>query len=222
MRRLLALLAALPLAGCDSPTLPPRATSEIYDFRLDTSPPQVLRWPSGTRVDVYVAADAAAREQLLASALARGAAEWNRHALYGEYEVARTASLSNADVVLRWSDETAPIDMSGCPPGGAIAVTTFCLDDTGLHLEPYPVIGAGDEEPNTVRFVITILGTQAAQPDVAERLVLHELGHVLGIVRHSTNANDLMATGVPTRSTLSLRDIATVRILYHTEPHITP
>lgn len=221
MKRLLITVAMLSLAACEGPTVPPNTTADIYDFRLMTTPPAVIRWPSGTRVRVYVAGAAGTREDLLSASLASGAAEWNRHALFGEYELVRATSIRAADVVLRWSDELSPVDLSDCPPELASAVTTFCLsedDPSRLHVFP---IAADAESPGSVRFVITVLGTQSDNPDLA-LLVLHELGHVLGIGRHSLDSRDLMAAGVPTRSTLSVADIATVQILYHTQPHITP
>lgn len=225
------LLAALSLAACDGPIVPPNTTADIYDFRLPTVPPSVIRWPSGTRVRVHVAGAAGARADSLSAGLARGAAEWNRHALYGEYEVVRASSLGAADVVLRWSDEPSPVDMTECAPELASAVTTFCLsadDPSRLHVFPLarpPVFDPPIVDPDatsSVRFVITLLGTPAANSEAVSRLVLHELGHVLGIGRHSPDAGDLMAAGVPTRHSLSSADIATIQILYHTRPDITP
>ena len=214
-------LAALSVAACEGPLVPPDTSADIYDFRLTTTPPQVLRWPSGSRVRVY-AADAAARGTMLADAVALGAATWNRHALYGEYEIVPVASAVSADVVVRWSDEPSAVDMSGCPDVVSIAVTTFCLDDDdATRLKVFPLLSAGGSG-SSVRFVITILGTQSGDESTVRRLVIHELGHALGIARHSLNSQDLMAQGIPTRATLSQRDIATVQILYHTQPQVTP
>ena len=221
MRRSVLALAALSLTACEGPVVPPDTSADIYDFRLTTTPPQVLRWPSGARVRVY-AADAAARGTMLADAVAVGAATWNRHALYGEYEIVPVTSAAAADVVVRWSDEPPPVDMSGCPDVVSIAVTTFCLDDDdATRLAVFPLLPAGGSGSN-VRFVITILGTQSMDEETIRRLMIHELGHALGIARHSPDSQDLMAQGIPTRATLSLRDIATVQILYHTQPQVTP
>lgn len=221
--RVLVLLSAagLSAAGCEGPLVPPDTSADIYDFRLTTTPPQVLRWPSGSRVRVY-AADATTRGTMLTDAVALGAATWNRHALYGEYEIVPVASAVSADVVVRWSDEPSAVDMSGCPDVVSIAVTTFCLDDEdATRLEVFPLLGTGGSG-SSVRFVITILGTQSGDESTVRRLVIHELGHALGIARHSLNSQDLMAQGIPTRATLSQRDIATVQILYHTQPQVTP
>jgi predicted Zn-dependent protease len=222
MKNLLLPIVALAMAACDGSIVPPQSSGDIYDFRLLTSPPEVLRWPSGTRVRVYAADAAAGRADLLSRSLARGLPIWNRHALYGEYELVPVSAASAADVVLRWSDEPSPIDMTECQAVVAIAVTTFCRDDDDpTRLKVFPLLSDPGAD-SSVRFVITILGTQAGNEQTVERLVLHELGHALGIGRHSLDQQDLMAEGVPTRTNLSQRDIATVQILYHTRPHITP
>lgn len=223
MKRLLLPLLALALASCEGAIIPPDSSGDIYDFRLMTTPPEVLRWPSGTRVRVYAADAGGARAGLLSRSVSLGAGIWNRHALFGEYELVRVAAASEADVVVRWSDEPSPVDMSECQAVVAIAVTTFCRhDDDPTRLEVFPLLPPEAGAESSVRFVITILGTQAGNEQTVERLVIHELGHALGIGRHSLDPRDLMAAGVPTRATLSQRDIATVQILYHTRPHITP
>lgn len=221
MRRILLPLAAAWLAACDGAIIPPETSADLYDFRLQTTPPEVLRWPSGTRVRVYAAEVGGVRAGLLSTSLAEGAAIWNRHALYGEYELVPVSSVADADAVLQWSDEPSAVDMSECPPVVSIAVTTFCRhEQNDDRLMVFPLQNSPDA--STVRFVITILGTQAGSESTIRRLVTHELGHVLGIGRHSLNPQDLMAEGIPTRETLSQRDINTIQILYHTRPHITP
>jgi predicted Zn-dependent protease len=223
MRRFAIVLALAAVGGCDSPTIPPVARSEIYDFRLRTDPPSVLRWPSGTRIRVHAQSGPGERLATLQTALERAMAVWNRHALYGEYELARAASLREADVLLRWSDEPAPVELSGCQPVVSSAVTTFCLsEEDPARLHTYPLLPPDADAASSVRFVITILGGIAAQREQVEDLVMHELGHALGIAQHSPNTEDLMAPGDPPRRLPSPRDIATVQILYHSRPDITP
>lgn len=219
--RLLTLLALLPMLACEGPTVPPNTPADIYDFRLQTTPPEVLRWPSGSRIAVHAADVAGSRAGVLANGLAGGAAIWNRHALYGEYELETVSSVRAADVLLQWSDEPSLVDMTDCPSVVAIAVTTFCRaadDDARLHV--FPLLPPVDD--SSVRFVITILGTLATDTVAVEKLIIHELGHALGIGQHSPNPQDMMAQGLPVRRTLSLRDIATIQVLYHTRPHMTP
>lgn len=223
MRRLVLAVLAAGVAACDGAIIPPDTSADIYPFQLATDPPEVMRWPSGTRVRVYAADTEGTRAGVLSGALSAGMATWNRHALYGEYELVAVSSPTDADVLLQWSDAPAVVDMSQCQAVISIAVTTFCRSEAADdRLMVFPLLPPHADAASDVRIVITILGTQAATPETLHPLVLHELGHALGIGRHSTNPQDLMAAGTPTRTTLSQRDINTVQVLYHTQPHIIP
>jgi predicted Zn-dependent protease len=223
MKRLWLVLAVVAMTACEGPTIPPATSAEVYDFRLMTDPLSVLRWPSGSRVRVHVEATTSERALLLENALARGTAAWNTHALYGEYELVRATSLREADVLLRWSDEPAPVELSDCQPEVSIAVTSFCLsDEDPQRLYTYPLLPPHADASSSVRFVITILGGLAGQETFVQDLVMHELGHALGIAQHSPDPDDLMTVGSPPRRSPSPRDIATVQVLYHTRPDIVP
>ncbi len=217
-------LACMALAACDSPTLPPRSDSEVYEFRLLNDTLHVFHWPAGSQVRVYIHGNRADRADSLARSFARGAAQWNGFALFGEYELVRVSALADADVVLRWSDEFAPVDVSKCPPVFSNGVTTFCIDDLDarpLRLASFAQLPPAGTGAGHVKMLVTILASQAAIPGRIDVLVAHELGHVLGIGRHSPNASDLMFAD-PTRATLSRRDVATVQVLYHTKADILP
>jgi len=219
--RTILTLTTLLLAACELPTVPPRSVQDVYDFKLATSPPSVLRWPSGSTISVFVDAGTQARAQQMIDAFRLGAAQWNAAARYREYVLARVDSIADADVVVRWSDDLSPIDFTGCEPEISNGVTTLCLDDTDesrLRVFPFRAPRTGSH----IKIVVTILASEASRPDRVERLVAHELGHVLGLARHSPDANDLMFAGNPTRSTLSRRDSASVQVLYHTRAAITP
>lgn len=223
MRRLVLAVVLAAAAACDGAIIPPETTGDLYDFRLVTNPPEVLRWPSGTRVRVYAAGGDGARADVLSGALVASMATWNLHALYGEYKLVAVTSPMDADVLLQWSDEPAVVDMSQCQSVISIAVTTFCRSETADdRLMVFPLLSPHQNVASTIRFVITIIGSQAASPETLHPLVLHELGHALGIGRHSPDPQDLMAEGTPTRTTLSQSDINTVQVLYHTQPHIVP
>lgn len=217
------LLGLFAVAACDPAIVPPKLASEIYDFRLPTAPPMVLRWPSGSTVRVFVAGGPQpARASLLADALETGSRIWNERAFYAEYRLERAASLRDAHVVLRWSDETPPVETSQCSPAIARAVTTFCIETAENRLRAFPLLPPDDASASRVRMIVTILGTESAQPESVIRLVAHELGHVLGLAQHSLNAQDLMYSGDLQRAALSVRDAATIQILYHTQPDIVP
>ena len=213
---LTALLVLLGAVACDVPTVPPLPSESVYEFRLATSPPLTLHWPVGATVRVFVV-DGGTRADLLRAAAQEGAVAWNRHALLDEYRLVITDGPTDADVLLAWSDEPLPVDTNACPRTPGRGVTTFCL--AGAELYRYP-FATGEE--STVRMLVTIAVQLASSPDLVRASVAHELGHVLGIARHSDDASDLMWHGDPTRATPSLRDVATVRALYRTDADVQP
>jgi hypothetical protein len=228
MKKLILTAAAAPLllsSACTAPTMPGHGLNDVYDFRLETTPRAVLRWPVGTTIRVHVAGGTGDRASILETATDRGVRAWNEEALYGEYRLVRTADITDADVVLRWSDDLAPVDTEGCEPLIVRAVTTFCLTDpdvTRARLRVFPLLPPHQDADSRVRMLVTILGTQSLLPERVDRLVAHELGHVLGIGQHSLDARDLMYGGEPGRADPSLRDVASTRVMYHTRADITP
>lgn len=219
MKKLLLTLTVV-LTACESTTIPERVAGEVYEYRLSTPELRVLRWPVGTTVRVHVAADAeAARTAQLESALTHAIDAWNDAALYGEVQLARTSTVESADAVLLFSSTAPPLDLSGCPRGGALAVTTFCLDpQQPSRLAILPLLNGGG---GRVKFLITIAGV-VSDDELLRRLVTHELGHVLGIAQHSPRSSDLMYGGTLTTAFPSAADRATLTLLYHTRPDISP
>jgi len=210
------LACALALAGCDAPTVPARTGA--YPFALQTVAGEVvMRWPAGGTVRVAVAPGGAAASNLQAAVTA-GAAQWNAVALYGEYELVRVSDVADADVVVAGSDVPLPVDVSACPPSSpGFGLTTFCLSPDGRSLTTFPLAGGGGH----IRMVVTVLASFATDGAAARRVVAHELGHVLGIARHSPNPADLMAAAAPTDRP-GPADVATVLALYHTPATVVP
>ncbi len=211
--------AALAVAACDAPTIPPEAGA--YDFTFQTTPPSVVRWPVGTTIRVHVAGgDDPALAALLRESFLEAAAQWESAVLFGEYRFAEAATARDADVVLFWSGDPVPVDTAGCPPEimNARALTWSCPHPAVPgRLLPFTV----DGEPSSVRMMVYVLKSEAANPASVRRVVLHELGHVLGIGRHSPSLDDVMEGHAPV-DRLSAADRATVQVLYHVEPDIVP
>ena len=223
----IAALALCALAfGCQEPTLPAISIGDIYEFRLNADSLRVLRWPTGSTIRVYLNPGAdPANAELMAAAFERAAAIWNSQALFAEYNIVRASTIETSDVVMRWSADPTPLDVTACVPGFSAGVTTFCFldpDDPTAGLLPFPPLPPGDPEYDGVKMVVSILSSQAPIPGRADALITHELGHVLGIGRHSPFPDDLMTASTPSRATLSRRDANTIRLLYHTAPDITP
>ena len=215
------LLLTAILAACDSPTVPPRLLTEVYDYRLLTPAPRVLRWPLGTTVRVYVAPGVdAAHTNALEAALENGVNVWNASALYREVRFERTGDLQQADAVLIFSNMLQPVDVSNCSPGGGLAYTTFCLDSQdNTRLAVFPIRNGGGGK---VKFLVTVRDQAVLDGESVRRLVAHELGHVLGIAQHSQRPTDLLYAGTLTRAEPSPADRATLQVLYHSRPDITP
>jgi hypothetical protein len=225
-RRAVPLFAVLACAACESPILAGRPATDLYDFTLPSTPPAILRWPSGSAIDVYVAPSGDSdRDALLTAAASRGAAAWNVVALFGEYRLVLTNALEAADAVIAWSDAPLPVETADCRPALQRAVTTFCVSGLGTdsaYLEPFPLRPPAAPASGRVKMLVTMLGSEALVPDRVPLLVTHELGHVLGIGRHSPNPNDVMWAIEPQVAQPSRRDAATVQVLYHAHPDITP
>lgn len=220
MKKLVLVLCAFA-AACDSPTVPERFLRDVYDFRLimptDT---QTLRWPSGAVVRVFVVSDPdATRNQYLRDGVAYGMQVWNTAALYGEVQLVQTDRVDDADIVVQYTPAVSPVDLSGCPPGGGPAYTTFCLTTDEEHLSVFPLNSGGTGQ---VKFVVTVRATAATDAVNVRRLVSHELGHAIGLVQHSPKQTDLMYGGTLNRDAPSPADRATLQVLYHTSPDITP
>ncbi len=219
LHRWLAVCAVL--VACDSPTVPERLLTEVYDYRLLTPAPLVLRWPIGTTVRVYLEPNAdPAHTAALEAGLAHGIEVWNAAALYREVYLERTEDLQQADAVLVFANTLQPVDVSNCQPGGGLAFTTFCLDpQDNTRLAVFPLRNGGG---GRVKFLVTVRNQTVVDAESVRELVAHELGHVLGIAQHSPRETDLLFGNTLTRDTPSPGDRATLHVLYHTRPDITP
>lgn len=215
------LAACAILAACDSPTVPERFLRDVYDFRLLTPEPVTFRWETNSTVSFFVVADpgSAERTQDLRDAVMHGIEVWNTATLYGEVELIEAGSLEDADVVVEYSHVASPLELSSCTPSGGLAVTTFCLTSDGSNLRPFPFASGGSSR---AKFVVTVRVTQQTSALDVRRLVTHEIGHVLGIGQHSGKQTDLMFGGALSRDDPSPADRATLQVLYHTRPDITP
>jgi hypothetical protein len=223
-RALFVLGLVASVLGCDlAPTVPGR--TDAYPFttipRFPGDTARVLRWPVGATIRVFIEGGTGARAMTLLDAFERGAELWNDAALYGEYRLLRTVTRPEADVVLTWSDLPPVVDPSNCRVDIGRAVTTFCLRSDRQGLEVFPLVPPdANRGPGSVKMLVTVLGSEST-PAAADRLVTHELGHVLGIAQHSLNPADLMhvtnSVAAPSRA-----DAATAQILYHTPADLTP
>jgi hypothetical protein len=219
---IITLLCSAAAVACESVTIPARAADQVFDFRLPVNADRlVLRWPNAARIRVFVQPGATdPLTELLQSAVRAGAMAWESVSLFGDYRFALVGIPEQADVVVSWSTTVRPVEIADCIPFGGAAFTTFCLTPEGDRLQPFPL--RNNMAMSSVRFLVTIRESEAINGARVHTLVMHELGHVLGIGAHSPNQQDLMFADPVTRDAPNARDRATVQLLYQTRPNITP
>jgi predicted Zn-dependent protease len=198
------------LAACE-PTAPDRACAGCtYDF-ADTIPPDtslVFHWPAA-RLPVRYWADP---RGAMATLVATGIAAWEAQFLYGEFWGVRTDDSTRADVIFRW-ESTPPPDV---PPDTSTADVCF-----GQTSNPSVVFRDSSAKVLHVSLAVRPGFTPEQWAACLRRVAAHELGHTLGLVRHSPSPFDLM-NSVPAVALPSARDRRTVEVLYHTPPTILP
>ncbi|MGH7460627.1 MAG: matrixin family metalloprotease [Longimicrobiales bacterium] len=204
--------------------MPERNRNEVYDFRLVIGGDSlVLRWPNASRIRVYLnPATNPDLDPLLSESFRVGSTAWENAALYGDYQFAHVGAPEQADVIITWSGAVLPVETGQCPQGyeESFAFTTFCVTPERDRLVPFPL--SDSDMASRVRFLVTIRESSATNATRVRSLVVHELGHVLGIVRHSPNSQDLMFADPSTRQLPNTRDRVTVQVLYQTTPAIIP
>jgi hypothetical protein len=205
---------ALALAACKDPAIPDRAG--VYAFAdtsiigVDTSV-TLFHWPA-SRLPVRFWADPRSNMRFLVE---RAVGVWQDQFLYGELQGVVVSDSTAADVIVQWTDsvppDVPPDTMSA--PNACGGVTTFDYDSTGFAL-------AGP-----VHVSLTVLtGSPASAGQVQScmrRISIHELGHSLGLLRHSVFDEDIMY-GSPIVDYPSRFDRRSVEVLYHSQPTVQP
>lgn len=212
MRRLALLAAsvAATLAGCSDPATPDRECQNCYYSFADTSPPDtfIFHWPAN-RLPVRFWADPRGPMRSLAS---YAVAAWEAQFLYGEFRGVLVPDSSHADVIVTWQgtvpSDTAQPDTSTSPACSGVTTNPELFSDSSVTALQVSIdVKAGYSD--------------AAIAACVRRVTIHELGHALGLVRHSPYTLDLM-NAVPVVSWPSGEDRRTVEVLYHTPATIVP
>jgi hypothetical protein len=200
--------AALSLA-CGDIASPRR--DDFYEWRLEVASASGtgldtigFHWPAD-RLPVRIWVEPT---DPLPADVARAITIWRDGFLYGEYDGTVVGDSATADVVVR----------SGPPPGPVLSVTRLpsalapqCAGATDVEVS---------EDHTQLRLPIRIYINPQAVPgtpgleDCLALTVVHEVGHSLGIFRHSSNPADLMYFN-PTVALPSERDRTTAEVLYH-------
>jgi len=210
-----ALAGALVLGACNDPAIPSRLGvnpfADTVIIAADTTV-TLFRWPA-TRLPVRFWADPRGNMRFLVE---RAVAVWQYQFLYGELRGVVVSDSTAADVLVRWRDSVPPdVPPDTIPaPNSCGGITTFDYDSSGLAL-------AGP-----VHISLTVLtGGSPASPGQLQacmrRVSIHELGHSLGLLRHSLFDGDIMY-GSPIADYPSVYDRRTVEMLYHSQPTVQP
>lgn len=208
------VLGALLVSACDAPTLA-RPMAAYSPTSLTNG--QLYRWSSGSTIRVWHIQPAdSTRDVFRATQLAL--AEWNAVPRLREYRLESATSLERANIVI--VDRSTPLPLApaaSCPfdPRGSTGYTYFCV--SGNRAQRLQSSGGA---PTDVSVIIRLdVGGMASQA-VLEAVVLHEMGHALGIGGHSPETADVMF-GNPTARFLSGRDVQTLQFLLGERPRFT-
>ena len=198
-------LLAFSAAGCGDIGAPLR--TEIYEWRLTSGPDTLsFHWPRASlpvRFFVEDTLDLATHTEVAIAA-------WKDAFLYREFDGTLVTDSAQADVIVRAGFP---------PPGGGIlvgrapeceALTDLELefDSRTLHLPVHIYI--------VPRFNPSLPATQAC----FSLVMTHEVGHAIGIFRHSLDPADIMFFN-PTVSVPSERDRQTAEVVYHAPVTVT-
>jgi predicted Zn-dependent protease len=200
---------ALAVAGCE-PAAPIRDCAGCtYDFADSIPDALVFHWPASA-LPVRFYADPRGAMPTLVSL---GVAEWEAQFLYGEFRGVLVADSSQADVIVQWGS-TVPPDV---PPDAGPPVSA-CNGQT-----VYPSWAAGSAPGRAVHITLTALAgpTDAQVAACLRRVATHELGHSLGLLKHSPSPLDIMYQN-PMATSPSSRDRNTVELLYHSNSTAVP
>jgi predicted Zn-dependent protease len=181
-----------------------------YDF-ADTSASDTLvfHWPAAALPVRFYADPRGAMPALASSAVAT----WEAQFLYGEFRGVLVSDSSQADVIVQWSGSVPP-DVPPDPGPPVIA----CGGQT-----VYPSWAMGSSPGRALHVTLGAL-TGYSQAQVAaclKRVAIHELGHAIGLLKHSPSPLDIM-NQTPTAAAPSRVDRTTVDVLYHTAATVAP
>lgn len=206
---LLGLGAVATVAACSDPATPDRECVSCYYSFSDTFPPDtfIFHWPAN-RLPVRFWADPRAPMPFL---VRYAVAAWEAQFLYGEFRGTIVSDSNQADVIITWQG-TVPADV---PPDTSTAPAC-----SGVTTNPEFF---SDSSVNVLHIDIDVKAAYSAAAIAAcvRRVTIHEMGHALGLVRHSPFTLDLM-NAVPVVNAPSAEDRRTIEVLYHTRATVVP
>lgn len=199
------LLSTVTLGGCGEIGSPLRA--DIYEWRAVRGPDTLnFHWDRGSLPVRFWAQDIHEFPMHTDSAIVA----WEDAFLYREFDGTMVSDSAEADVIITF----------GFPPGAGGVITgtvTECEALTQLDL---------DFEQKTLTLPIHIYVVNRFDPTLPETrncfglVMIHEVGHAIGIFRHSEDPDDIMYFN-PTTRYPTLRDRQTAEVLYQVPVNVT-
>jgi len=210
--------AALVVAAAACGDIATPIRNDFYEWRLVVPKASgvgedslTFHWPQ-SRIPVRIwVEDAASLPQNIPGAIAA----WRAAFLYGEFDATVVSDSNAADVLVR----------AGSAPGVQFArarlrsaLAAECAGATDLDIS---------DDHTQLRLPVRVYIDPRSEPNapgLPECLALtttHELGHALGIWRHSGVATDLMFAD-PAVDAPSDRDLATAEVIYHVPANVEP
>ena len=205
--RLLPLALAVLAAACTDPMVPSHAP--VYAFADAFG--DVFHWPAD-RLPVRFFADPRSN---MPSLVADAVTAWERQFLYGEFRGVMVNDSTAADVIVRWTDSVPPAtDPDQGPPVDACGgVTQGVLDSTGqAFAQPFET---------EISILTGTVYTAAQVQACVSRVVIHELGHTLGILREAPDTLAIMFRTPRVRLPAAI-DRNTMEVLYNTPSTLKP
>lgn len=206
LRALVAFAAVAVLAACDAPSYPSELPAYDATLPFDTVR-GVARFPSGSTILLYADPTGAPAGYDLRAGLATAIGRWAGVPRYGDFTLAQTTDLRQAQVLVRFRATPPLVDLGDCGFGGGLGRTAFCGDATDDGRGVAPVLPFADGSAGS-RIKLDVYVDPLGASDVVLQqagqtreeffvtLLTHELGHVLGIGGHSNEADDLMYGGI--------------------------